>query len=357
MCISVLSWTARQGEAAGAVVHPGGAWSAADTLPPHTLPLRLPSPWWTWAQPVPGAQRSHPEVRAGEELLHSVFTGFQPTCGQWCPVIISLVWLHLLCTRTRKRGNESWLEPSKRVHLLMKRQSVLPALLFADWASDDASTVWPLSICPSVFQESGRRASSQSARSVSEPLLRCSQRPPSGGWVPGRQVCVCATCHVVKSGSSVLQASCEGLPCCGVKLWSCCCCSRVKARQFYQTSNLKYLRVFLCLVVEQLSASLEVFSAVSIFGLFVCLFKVTLQPHLKTKKKKKVWLKRTFLSVCVSCSDDFSFPFTLFSLCSSGFCDYCWSPSCVIHHHGNHSEFIMIHQSMRGKSAECLHTR
>uniref|UniRef100_A0A665TJY0 Regulating synaptic membrane exocytosis 1a n=1 Tax=Echeneis naucrates TaxID=173247 RepID=A0A665TJY0_ECHNA len=31
--------------------------------------------------------------------------------------------------------------------------------------------------------------------------------------------------------------------------------------------------------------------------------------------------------------------------------------SCVIHPHGNDSEIIMIHQSMRGKSAECLHTR
>lgn len=31
--------------------------------------------------------------------------------------------------------------------------------------------------------------------------------------------------------------------------------------------------------------------------------------------------------------------------------------SCVIHPHGNHSEVIMIHQSMRGKSAECVYTR
>uniref|UniRef100_A0A674E420 Regulating synaptic membrane exocytosis 1 n=1 Tax=Salmo trutta TaxID=8032 RepID=A0A674E420_SALTR len=42
-------------------------------------------------------------------------------------------------------------------------------------------------------------------------------------------------------------------------------------------------------------------------------------------------------------------------------CPPVWLPlfisSCVIHPHGNHSEVILIHQSMRGKSAECLHTK
>lgn len=39
------------------------------------------------------------------------------------------------------------------------------------------------------------------------------------------------------------------------------------------------------------------------------------------------------------------------------FLDSCWFFHGVIHPHGYHSEVIMIHHSMRGKSAECLHTR
>lgn len=39
------------------------------------------------------------------------------------------------------------------------------------------------------------------------------------------------------------------------------------------------------------------------------------------------------------------------------FLDSFWFFHGVIHPHGYHSEIIMIHHSMRGKSAECLHTR
>lgn len=39
------------------------------------------------------------------------------------------------------------------------------------------------------------------------------------------------------------------------------------------------------------------------------------------------------------------------------FLDSCRFFHGVIHPHGYHSEVIMIHHSMRGKSAECLHTR
>lgn len=50
---------------------------------------------------------------------------------------------------------------------------------------------WHRSVCLSV-QEFGWWASPHSSFSISKPLLRCFQRPPARGGVPGWQVCVCA---------------------------------------------------------------------------------------------------------------------------------------------------------------------
>lgn len=129
-------------------------------------------------------------------------TGVEMECraGCRCPTV-SVV--RGKATQRRERRNDSLLEgtnPSPSTNEMS--QDTESCQLCFYWAQPRPAKsllqLWessfPYFLCsfflPS-YQESGWRASSRSSFPLSDPLLRCCQRSPAGGRVPGRQVSAC----------------------------------------------------------------------------------------------------------------------------------------------------------------------